>query len=103
MSDLGVELELAVLYLIQTLGYSVFGRFEVETEAWRKTFKWLLLATLTLGLYTQIGHWALALPVGLAALGGTFHVFWCRKNGIDPLRAAPRKKYYELRGWDWTE
>ncbi len=101
--SVGVELELGVLFLIQTVGHGVFDRFEVETPAWRKILKWLIVAGLTLGLYAQVGHWALILPVAGGLAGATFHLAWCRKHGIDPLRATPRRKYWELRGWEWTE
>ena len=100
---MGIELELGVLYLIQTLGHSWFDRFEVETAAWRKALKWLLLAALTLGLYAWIGHWALVLPIAGAVAGLTFHFAWRRRNGIHPLDAMPRRKYWELRGWEWAE
>ncbi len=100
---MGVELELGVLFLIQTLGHSYFDSFEVETAGWRKMLKWLLVAALTLGLYSQVGHWALLLPLAAAIAGLTFHFVWCRKHGIDPRRATPRRRYWELRGWEWTE
>ncbi|MFQ5526461.1 MAG: hypothetical protein ACE5GX_09400 [Thermoanaerobaculia bacterium] len=101
--DPGVALELGVLYVIQTLGHSIFDKFEVETEAWRKIVKWVVVAAVTIGLYFFVGHWALTFTVGAGILGCTFHFVWCRKNGIHPLRATPRAKYYELRGWDLPE
>jgi hypothetical protein len=39
----------------------------------------------------------------MSGLGLVVHLVWCRKNGIDPLRATPRRRYYEMRGWDWPE
>ena len=62
-----------------------------------------LMVALTLGLYRVVGHWALAVPVGMGIAGSTFHILWCRRNGIDPLTAMPRRRYYELRGWRWRE
>ena len=96
---MGIELELGALYLIQTFGHSFFDRFEVETPSWRKTLKWLVVGGVTVGLYPWVGHWALLFPLAGVAVGSTFHVVWCRKNGIDPLKATPRDRYYELRGW----
>ena len=100
---MGVELELAVLLALQIVGNALFGHFEERTAPWRKMLKWGIVTAATLGLYASAGHAALALPVLLAAAGVTFHFVWCRRHGIDPLRATPRRRYYELRGWAWGE
>ncbi len=100
---MGIELELAVLLGLLVIGTSVFAPFEVETPPWRKILKWVILVGLTLGLHAAVGHWALVPPLVLGAAGLTFHMVWCRKNAIDPLRATPRRRYYELRGWEWHE
>lgn len=100
---MGVELELAELLVIQLLASNFFGRFEVETPAFKKIIKWLFIDAIGVALYYWIGHWALLFPV-LAMLPGTiYHFNWCKKNGIDPIKATPRKKYYELRKWKWEE
>ncbi len=98
---MGIEVELFVLLVVAVLGQSTFARFEIETPAWRKITKWFTMIALTLGLYLGIGHWALVVPVVMGAAGTTFHFIWCRRNGIDPIRATPVRKYYELRGWQW--
>jgi hypothetical protein len=46
---------------------------------------------------------AIAFPVAAGLAGATFHFTWCRRNGIHPLYATPRRRYYELRGWMWRE
>ena len=99
----GIELELGVLLGLVILGQSIFDRFEVETATWRKILKWGIVAGLTLALYAWVGHWSLLLPIAAATLGTTVHFVWCRKNGIHPIRATPRRRYYQLRGWEWTE
>ena len=100
---MGIELELYVLLAILILGSSVFAVFEVETARWRKVLKWVIVCAVTIGLYYVVGHFALVFPVAAATLGTTFHYSWCRKNGIHPLHATPRRKYYELRGWAWPD
>lgn len=99
----GIELELTVLLFLSVLGSGVFAVFEIETPAWRKVVKWLMVIGTTLLLYSLIGHWSLMLPGLAAAAGTTFHFVWCRRHGIHPLAATPRRRYYELRGWRWPE
>lgn len=96
---MGIELELAVLLTLTTLGQVGFGQFETETSKTRRLLKWAIVDGATLGLYYAVGHWALLFPLVMAAAGLTFHLWWCRRNGIHPWRATPRRRYYELRGW----
>lgn len=98
-----MAIELGVVLAITILGGTGFAVFEVETPWWRKVLKWMLVTGVTLALAAAVGHWAVLFPVlaGFAGIG--FHVWWCRKNGIDPVHATPRKRYYELRGWTWPE
>lgn len=100
---MGIELELYVLLAAAILGETLFAVFEIETARWRKLVKWLIVTGGTLALYYAVGHLALVFPLGLAALGTVAHFWWCRKHGIHPLRATPRRRYYELRGWSWPE
>ena len=100
---MGIELELAVLLGLFVLGSEIFARFEIETPAWRKILKWSILIALTLGLYPVIGHWAAVVPVVLGLFGLAFHFIWCRRHGIHPLKATPKRRYYELRGWAWED
>lgn len=96
-----MELELAVLLGLTLIGTEIFAPFEIETPAWKKILKWSIVIALTLGLTSIIGHWAAAVPVVLALAGFVFHLVWCRRNGIHPVKATPRRQYYKLRGWDW--
>lgn len=100
---MGIELELGTLLAFAIIGQSSFARFEIETPALRKILKWLTLSGLTLLLYRYVGHWALALPSAIGVVGATFHLVWCRRNGIDPVRATPSRRYYSLRGWTWPD
>ncbi len=103
MIEMGIELELGILLGLLLFGSEVFAPFEIETAVWRKILKWTLVIVLTLTLYGFIGHWAAVVPIGFSCLGLVVHFVWCRKNGIHPFRATPRKRYYQLRGWDWHE
>jgi len=98
-----MEAELAVLLGLAIVGNTVFGVFEGETAVWRRLLKWGVVVGGTLALYRGVGHAALTLPIALGAAGLSFHFWWCRRHGIHPLRATPRRRYYELRGWAWPE
>jgi hypothetical protein len=98
------------------LGPAIFAPFELETPPWRKVLKWTLIVVLTLGLYSLVGHWALALPIAAGVAGTTFHfgpaIFapfeletppWRKVLKWTLITATPGRRYYELRGWRWRE
>ena len=96
-------IELVVLLVVAVIGSACFAPFEVETPAWREIVKWGVAIGLTLGLKSLVRHWALLLPVLGGIAEATGHYLWCRRHQIDPLRATPRRRYYDLRGWDWND
>jgi peptidoglycan biosynthesis protein MviN/MurJ (putative lipid II flippase) len=98
-----MTLELATLLAMAILGPAFFSPFETETPGWRKALKWGVVVGATVALYPVAGHWSLVLPFTLAALGLTVHFWWCHREGIHPLRATPRRRYYELRHWTWPD
>ena len=100
---MGIELELYVLLAFLTLGSSVFAVFEVETPRWRKVLKWSIIVMGTVGLYYAVGHLAVLFPIAAVGIGAVVHYGWCRKNDIHPIYATPRRRYYELRHWEWPE
>ena len=100
---MGLELELSVLLVLLIVGSSQFAVFEVETPGWRKMLKWSILSGGTIGLYYVVGHLAVLFPVVGASAGAVFHFIWCAKHGIHPVYATPRRKYYDLRRWEWLE
>ena len=100
---MGIELELLVLLIIETLGLTIFAAFEVETPIWRRLLKWTIINGATIGLYFVVGHWALLFPLAGILIGGTVHVIICRREGFDVFKATPRKQYYAFRGWEWLE
>lgn len=93
----------AALFVLCVAGTSLFDRFECETAAWKKMLRWTMAAALSQGAAALWGYWALAVLAAMAMAGLTVHLRWCRAHGIDPLRATPRRRYYELRGWPWVE
>ena len=100
---MGIELELMILLIIQAIGSSFFAKFEIETPALKKVFKWLIIDSITVGLYYLIGHWSILFPIIAIIPGTAYHFYWCKKNDIDPFKATPKKKYYQLRNWKWEE
>ena len=98
-----LTITLGAMLLVAILGSSIFAPFEVETPAARKIAKWLIVSTLAAALSFVIGYRAALVPAALGVLGMAFHFGWCVKNGIHPLQATPRRRYYELRGWPWPE
>ncbi len=96
-----MELELITLLIIQTIFISAFVRFEIETPLIRKLVKWFIIDGITIGLYFLVGHWAVIFPILGLVPGTIYHFNWCKKNGINPIKATPIKKYYDLRGWKY--
>ena len=96
---MGIELELIILFILQTLGTAIFDRFEIELPIIKKILRWFITLGITLVLYYYLAHWALVFPLVFALFGLYIHFSWCKKHQIHPIKATPRKKYYELRGW----
>jgi dolichyl-phosphate-mannose--protein O-mannosyl transferase len=99
----GIELELAVLLIFHTVSLAAFGKFQIETPFLKRVIKWFVIYGITIGLYLWVRHWALFFLPLIIIPGLILHFKWCRKNGIHPMNATPRKKYYELRNWKWEE
>ena len=74
----------------------LFGHFEAYTPVWRRLLKLVFLLGGTAGLSALAGHWSLLLLIATMLVGGSYHTWWCRKNGIDPVTAAPRPRFEEL-------
>lgn len=98
-----METILFVLLGIQLFASTAFAKFEIETPLMRKLIKWLVIDGATIGLFYIVGYYSILLPIVMIGIGTTYHVIWCKKNGIHPLKATPKNKYYKLRGWKWEE
>lgn len=97
-----MELELITLYGLHHLGIAIFGKFELESPWWRWMLKWIIIMTVITLLYVYFGRaGALGFILTAFPLSLLVHFTWCKRHGIHPLNATPRRKYYELRGWAW--
>ncbi len=100
---MGIELELLTLLVVQTAFISSFAKFEVETPLLKKLLKWTVIDVIVISSYFWIGHWSILLFFLMLIPGISYHFYWCKKNGIHPFKATPKKKYYKLRNWKWEE
>jgi hypothetical protein len=69
----------------------------------RAGLEWFVSAVLAVTALLSRGPgrpWTFAWIIGLPGVGLAFHLWWCKKHGINPLTAEPKERYYELRGWD---
>lgn len=99
-----METILFALFVFHSLGFAVFGKFQTEAPWWQLFFKWMAIVGVAYLLYVNFGEAVTFITFGvLFALSIVIHVAWCRKNHIHPMNATPRKRYYELRGWEWKE
>lgn len=86
-----------VLYSVATV--AVGGRFEGEAPLPRRLVKLAVFFGLTVLLSAWVGAWSLLYVFGIFAVGTVFHTVWRVRNGINPLTAEPKARYYQLRGW----
>ena len=86
---MGIELELFVLLILVTAGASIFDVFEVETPAWCKALKWVIVIVATVGLYFVVGS---GLASELRAQGDFLSVAACE------VRPEARKPVTHVHG-----
>jgi hypothetical protein len=92
--------DLFIAVLLNLLGAYTFGPFGTNTPIIHKIVKLAFYLGLVALVSWLLGPpWGTIAAIGLLTVGLTVHFWWCRKNGIHPLRAEPREKYYRLRGW----
>jgi len=81
-------------------GSTLFGHFEEGTPKVRRLSRWLGYLGVVALLSKTVGRpWTFAYIFGQPAAGAIFHVWWCRRHGINPLTAEPKDEYHRLRGW----
>lgn len=86
--------------VVTALGMTGFSQFEEGSSKGRRLLRWGMFYGVTALLGRTVGRpWTFAWIGGLPLVGASFHLWWCRKHGIDPLTAEPRERYRQLRGW----
>jgi hypothetical protein len=98
-----MENVLIALLLVQLLGTTIFGKFQVEAPKFEMLRKWIVIDGLIIGSYYLIGQWAILFLLILFFIGIALHFYICKKHGFDPINATPRKKYYAFKNWEWQE
>jgi len=92
--------QLAIVGCTYSIAVITFGAFELGVPAWKRVLKFLVTAGIMAALASRFGVQVASIAyLGIMAAGISFHIWWCRKNGIEILRPEPREKYYQLRGW----
>jgi hypothetical protein len=89
---------LAIAATVYSLLNLCFGKFEDETPLLPRVLKLVIYLSIT-ALLAWVGPWALLWVLGLLAAGSVVHWVWCAHNGINPLSAEPKERYYRLRSW----
>jgi hypothetical protein len=83
------DLERLLSAVLAATGITIFGHFEEKTPRWRRLSKWAFYFEGTALLSRGPGRpWTFVRVLGLPGVGLAFHLWWCRRHGIDPLSAA---------------
>jgi hypothetical protein len=84
--------------LIIAIATPTFGHFETGRPTWTRVLRWFAYLAVTGVLGVTFGRpWTLIWVLGLPTIGAVFHLTWCVRLGINPLTAAPRDRYEQLR------
>jgi hypothetical protein len=84
--------------LVITVLTPAFGHFEAVCPLWTRIARWFAYLAVTGLLGVTIGRpYTFVWLLGLPAVGATFHLWWCVRNGINPLTAEPRDRYEQPR------
>jgi len=94
----GIAVELIVPLVLQTLGTSIFARFEVETPVSRRILKWTIFIGGTVGLYFVVRHWALLFPLTMMALGSSYHIYFLPQRRHSPSVCDAEEKILRDQG-----
>ena len=93
--------DIALVSFIVALGHIFFGLFEERTPRFRKFIKFILTLIVCVALNLLFGRLVMLALLGVfAILAFYIHAVYLPKKGINGWTSEPKKRYYELRGWD---
>jgi hypothetical protein len=100
LKDKGMSLEWFFSAVVVATGSTLFGHFEEGATKARRLSRWAAYLGVVALISKTVGRpWTFAYIFGIPVLGTIFHMWWCRRHGIDPITAEPKDEYYRLRGW----
>jgi len=88
--------DLFIMATSLVIGNLFFGHFNTLFPVWRRLRKIAILLVVMAGLSYFFGHWSLLFVLAAFLGGGTYHWWWCKKYGIDPITSEPREKFEAL-------
>ncbi len=93
--------EVSIVSTIVALGHILLGQFEERTPRIRKLIKYIITLALSIGLSFFFGRVAMFIFLTVfLVLALYIHIIYLPKKGINGWTSEPKKKYYELRGWE---
>lgn len=96
--------EIAIITTIFAVGNIIFGNFETHTPKLRRIGKVFLVTALAVGISVLAGRtWFYVFLGAMGLLFVVVHGWWLPKQGIHPITAEPKDRYYKLRGWKYLD
>jgi Mn2+/Fe2+ NRAMP family transporter len=93
-------IDVAVMASAYAVGVILFGHFEERTPKWRRVLKFFMFTGVIVLISATAGRaWSIGFVAALLSLVAVVHAWWLPRQGIHPLTAEPKDKYYALRAW----
>ena len=87
-----------------TAGNVLFRHFDPKLPLWRRVMKSAIALAITAAISCRFGHRGVLIAFGIAMLPLIYvHGIWLPRHGVNGWTGEPRKRYYELRGWEWPD
>ena len=82
-------------------GNYIYWEFAKDETTAKRIVKYGIYAAIAAGLTKKFGRpHNMFFIAGLPILGAVGHTILMKKDGINPITAEPKEKYYGLRGWE---